>query len=71
MITPTVLQRGEADDDAMGSPVPDPIYLFACHLEWRHRGDLRACSELLSALDDCDEEIRLVAETRHRSCSCK
>ncbi len=46
----------------------DPIYLFACHLEWRDRENLRAYKELVSALDDPDENIRLLAETLlHRS----
>lgn len=40
----------------------DPLYLFACHLEWRNEGNLSAFQELLAALDDPDEEIRLVAE---------
>jgi hypothetical protein len=41
----------------------DPVYLFACHLEWRLRGDLSAYRELIAALDDSDPEIRAVAET--------
>ena len=46
----------------------DPIYLFACHLEWRDRGSLRAYQHLISALDDHNEDIRLLAETLlHRS----
>ena len=40
----------------------DPLYLFACHLEWRNRGNLAAHEELLAALDDSDCEIRTVAE---------
>ena len=46
----------------------DPIYLFACHLEWHYRGNLRAYLDLISALDDQDENIRLLAERLlHRS----
>ena len=46
----------------------DPIYLFACHLEWRDRQNLRAYHHLISALDDHDANIRLLAETLlHRS----
>ena len=46
----------------------DPIYLFACHLEWRDHRKLSAYHELLAALDDGDENIRLVAEKLlHRS----
>ncbi len=46
----------------------DPIYLFACHLEWRDRGNLRAYDELIAALDDVDPNIRYLAEALlHRS----
>jgi hypothetical protein len=46
----------------------DPVYLFACHLEWRDRGDLRAYQELICALDDHDENVRRLAERLlHRS----
>lgn len=46
----------------------DPVYLFACHLEWRDRGSVKAYQELVAALDDCNQEIRAVAETLlHRS----
>jgi hypothetical protein len=40
----------------------DPLYLFACHLEWRNRGNLAAYQELLAALGDPDCDIRVVAE---------
>jgi hypothetical protein len=40
----------------------DPLYLFACHLEWRHKRNLAAYQELLAALDDVDCDIRAVAE---------
>jgi hypothetical protein len=40
----------------------DPLYLFACHLEWRSRGNLAAYQELLAALNDDDCDIRTVAE---------
>ena len=49
----------------------DPLYLFACHLEWRDRRDRRnldAHKELVAALDDRDEDIRQLAELLlHRS----
>jgi hypothetical protein len=46
----------------------DPLYLFACHLEWWHKGKLEAYQELLAALDDGDEDTRIVAEKLlHRS----
>lgn len=40
----------------------DPLYLFACLLEWKHCGKLEAYQELVAALDDPKEEIRAVAE---------
>ncbi len=40
----------------------NPLYLFACHMEWCSKGRLDAYQELVAALDDCDEEIRRVAE---------
>jgi len=46
----------------------DPLYLFACHLEWHHKRNLAAYQELLAALDDVDCDIRAVAEALlHRS----
>ena len=46
----------------------DPLYLFACHLEWRDRRNLDAQKELVTALDDHDEDIRHLAELLlHRS----
>ena len=47
---------------------PNPIYWFACHLEWRDYRNLRAYHELIAALDDPDPNIRGVAEELlHRS----
>ncbi len=40
----------------------NPLYLFACHLEWCIKGRLDAYQELVAALDDPDEDIRSVAE---------
>ena len=46
----------------------DPLYLFACHLEWRQAGSVAAYQELISALDDANPAIRAVAENLlHRS----
>ena len=46
----------------------DPLYLFACHLEWRNRRNLEAYKELVAALDDYDGDIRELAELLlHRS----
>jgi hypothetical protein len=46
--------------DRMGGR--DPLYLFACLLEWKHSGKLEAYQELIAALDDPQEEIRVLAE---------
>jgi hypothetical protein len=46
----------------------DPIYLFACHLEWRCERNMRAYQELVAARDERDIQIRDLAETLlHRS----
>jgi hypothetical protein len=46
----------------------DPLYLFACHLEWRHWRKLAAYQALVAALDDSDQRIRVIAEMLlHRS----
>jgi len=46
----------------------DLLYLFACHVEWHTQRSLAAYQELLAALDDPDEDIRMVAESLlHRS----
>jgi hypothetical protein len=41
----------------------DPLYLFACHLAWRDKRDVKAYQELVAALDDCNPAIRAIAET--------
>ena len=49
----------------------DPLYLFACHLEWRNWRNLEAHEELVAALDDHDRDIRQLAESLlHRSSPC-
>ena len=46
----------------------DPLYLFACHLEWHHRRNLAAYQALVAALDDSEKRIREIAEMLlHRS----
>ena len=46
----------------------DPLYLFACYLEWHHRRNLGAYQALIAALDDSEERIRKIAEMLlHRS----
>lgn len=46
----------------------DPIYLFACHLEWRDHRNLSAYHDLIAALDAPEPNIRYLAEALlHRS----
>ena len=46
----------------------DPLYLFACHLEWYHWRNLAAYQALVAALDDSEKRIREIAEILlHRS----
>jgi hypothetical protein len=46
----------------------DPLYLFACHLEWHHWRKLGAYQALVAALDESDPRIRVIAEMLiHRS----
>jgi len=45
------------------APRRDPLYLFACYLEWRNEGNLRAFRELFAGLDDPTEDARMVAES--------
>ncbi|HXO33775.1 MAG TPA: hypothetical protein VN901_15605, partial [Candidatus Acidoferrales bacterium] len=40
----------------------DPLYLFACHLEWRHWRNFAAYEALVAALDDSEKRIRKIAE---------
>jgi len=48
--------------------IQDPLYLFACHLEWHHWRKLGAYHALVAALDDSDQRIRVIAEMfLHRS----
>ena len=42
--------------------IQDPLYLFACHLEWHHWRKLGAYQVLVAALDDSDQRIREIAE---------
>lgn len=53
-----------SDDVEMSDRVRhhSPLYLFACHLEWRDRRNVAAYQELVAALDDPDDGIRAVAE---------
>ena len=42
---------------------PDALYLFLCHLEWRHEQNSEAHKELVAALDGPDADIRQAAES--------
>jgi len=46
-----------------------PLYLFACHLEWREKRNLKAYNELVAALDDPADNIRALAEVLLRRSS--
>jgi hypothetical protein len=46
----------------------DPLYLFACQVEWRKRGSQTAGAELLRALASSDDESCLVAEALLETC---
>ena len=63
MIGPRILDGEKVEQPRRSTPTRDAIYLFACHVEWHSRGNIRAYSELLSVLDDRDGEIRLITET--------
>ncbi len=65
-----VLEK-HADNSLTAAPPRDPLYVFACHLAWRNDGNLMAFRELLTALDDPAEEVRILAESllgRARRC---
>jgi len=44
-------------------PSLGPLYLFVSYLEWRIEGNLASLGELLAALADANEEVRLVAKS--------
>jgi hypothetical protein len=47
----------------------DPLFLFACHVEWHRQQDLRAYQALVAGLDDSDKRIRAIAEMMLHRCS--
>ncbi len=63
------LVKRDSELDKHESTQPrDPLFLFACHLEWRDSRNIKAYQELIAALDDPNEEIRSLAENLlHRS----
>jgi hypothetical protein len=48
----------------------DPLYLFACQVEWRKRRSRVAAKELLCALASPDAQGRLIAEVLLEACKC-
>src|SRR5258708_29131055 len=56
------LSKRSLSESSIISGSQDPLYLFACHLEWHHRRNLSAYQTLVSALDDSDHSIREIAE---------
>ncbi len=55
--------RNQSEESLKSASRRDPLYLFACYLEWRNEGNLRAFQELLAGLDDPHEDVRMVAES--------
>jgi hypothetical protein len=54
--------QSQTEDNLALVPGRDPLYLFVCYLEWEHQESIHAFLELLAALDDPHDEVRLVAE---------
>jgi hypothetical protein len=48
---------------------PDPLFLFACHVEWHHQRKLGAYQALVAGLDASDRGIRAIAEVMLHRCS--
>jgi hypothetical protein len=53
----------QSEESLKLAPRRDPLYLFACYLEWRKEANLRAFQELLAGLDDPHEDTRIIAES--------
>jgi hypothetical protein len=53
----------QSEESLKSVPRRDPLYLFACYIEWRNELNLMAFQELLAALDDPHEDVRIVAES--------
>jgi hypothetical protein len=49
----------------------DPLYLFACQVEWRKQCSHAAGTELLCALASPDAQSRLIAEVLLEACKCR
>jgi hypothetical protein len=64
----STLSEQSISEASTTSGTRDPLYLFACHLEWHHWRKLGAYQALVAALDDSDRRIRVTAEMLlHRS----
>ena len=44
------------------NPYRDPLYLFACYLEFHRTRNTAACHELVAVLHDSNRVARVVAE---------
>jgi len=53
----------QSEESLKLAPRRDPLYLFACYLEWQNEANLRAFQELLAGLDDPHEDTRIIAES--------
>jgi hypothetical protein len=60
------LPNGSHDRGACGEV--DPLYLFACRIQWRQRCNEEAGWELLAALTSSDVSTRMVARSLLRDC---
>ena len=58
----TWLSKPSSSEPSTIAGTHDPLYLFACHLEWHHRSNLGAYQSLIAALDDSKNTIREIAE---------
>jgi hypothetical protein len=65
-VTGSLARTGFSDQSTIAGH--DPVFLFACQLEWRNRRNFGAYQALVAALDDSEKRIRAVAEMLlHRS----
>ena len=59
----TVPRRSRAKRASSWLPRRDPLYLFACYLEWQNEANLRAFQELLAGFSRSHEDTRIIAES--------
>ena len=55
--------HNDSEQSSPQAPSLNPLYLFVSYLEWRIEGNLASLGELLAALADANEEVRLVAKS--------